>query len=174
MPPLRCSSVRSKAWLRGMSFWSPIPMTFSMTNHRQITFLLSLFLSPFNTRFFPSLSANVWPPQGLAFRPTVPLSKWSHHQAHPPLACPSDMLLSSFFFPPLKEWQSYWVTQSPSATEQEAECGKWQWQEDFKHGWMTGCERGVKREKLQEDQMSGRPGQGLDFPWKHNKDSFLK
>lgn len=36
MPPLQCSCVRSKAWLRGMSFWSLNPMTFSMTNHRQI------------------------------------------------------------------------------------------------------------------------------------------
>lgn len=44
------------------------------------------------------------------------------------------VLLICYSFFPLEEWRSCWVNQSPSATEQEAECGKWQWQEDFKHG----------------------------------------
>lgn len=162
MPPLRSSSVRSKAWLRGMSFWSPNPMTFTMTNHRKKNTFSCLF--PSQHSFLCQFMASTGP----GFQTHCPFIKMK--PSYPPLACTYDMLL---FFP-LEEWQSCWVNQSPSATEQEAERGKWQWQEDFKHGWMTGCKKGVMWEKLQEDQMRGRPGQGLDFPWKHNKDSFLK
>lgn len=53
MPPLWCSPVRSKACLRVMSFWSPNPMTFSMSNHRQIN--LSCLISSLNTLFSLSM-----------------------------------------------------------------------------------------------------------------------
>lgn len=153
MPPLRCSPVRSKPWLRGMSFWSPNSMTFSMTNHRQITLssLFSLSMLSFLCQCMAS--------KGSGFQTHCPFIKMKPSSSTPAFGmsfwyvtlCFSPRSVAELLGQPVSVcyWTGGWVWQVAMAGGLQTRVNDWMW------------ERGKAREA------PGRPDEGKarTGPW---------
>lgn len=146
---------------------SQTQISFYFVSFRFVLKACARFLYIYHSSFF----ANIRPPRGFsALRPGAPIIKmkpsWREHTFG-----------MSFWYLPTFSWKMAGLRGRPVPVCRRTGGLDWRvgWSEDFKprvNGWVR--ER-VKREKLQGGQRRGRAGQGLDFPWKHNKASaFLQ